>query len=276
MTNRPTIRLVAADMDGTLLNDASEVSQGNTRAIHAAQEKGVIFAICSGRFPENAAITARDGGLECPIIALNGGCITERTYGDLIVAHPMPPDTALTVFHMLEEIGALFFLFGRKTVITRKANHVHHSQTKYGSRLISEAGVSYHFGLDACRRALEEDVFKYYVYTAPGFASLETIRGRLQGVSSIQLTQSSNTNIEIMPPGIDKATGLKELADYHGIPLSETMALGDQDNDIPMLLEAGLSVAMENAEPHVKAIAKVVTASNTQDGVAKALYDYVL
>ncbi|NLB37626.1 MAG: HAD hydrolase family protein [Clostridiales bacterium] len=95
-------------------------------------------------------------------------------------------------------------------------------------------------------------------------------------MSSIQLTQSSNTNIEIMPPGIDKATGLKELADYHGNPLSETMALGDQDNDIPMLMEAGLSVAMENAEPHVKAIAKVVTASNTQDGVAKALYDYVL
>lgn len=275
-TNRPNIRLVAADMDGTLLNGVSEVSHGNAEAIHAIQKKGVIFAICSGRFPENAAITARDGGIECPIIALNGGCITQRTYGDLVVAHPMAPDTVRTVFEALEEIGALYFLFGRKTVITREATHVHHSQVKYGDRLMHEASVQYHFGLDACHEALERDVFKYYVYSQPGHVSLEVIRGRLLGVLDIQLTQSSNTNIEIMPPGIDKATGLKELADYYGIPLSETMALGDQDNDIPMLAEAGLSVAMANAEPHVKAISTVVTASHTEDGVAKALYDYVL
>ena len=73
MTNpQPAIRLIAADMDGTLLNNAGEISPGNARAIHLAQKKGVIFAICSGRFPENAAITARDGGVECPIVA-NGG-----------------------------------------------------------------------------------------------------------------------------------------------------------------------------------------------------------
>lgn len=275
-TKRSVIRLVAADMDGTLLNDVSEVSTGNARAIRAVQEKGVIFAICSGRFPENAGITARDGGIECPIIALNGGCITEHTYGELVVSHTMLPETAVTIFHALEEIGALYFLFGRKTVITREAGHIHHSQLKYGDRLVQEAGVSYRFGLDACRHALREDVFKYYVYSAPGFAPLEKIRGHLLSIPGIQLTQSSNTNIEIMPPNIDKATGLKELADYHDIPLSETMALGDQDNDIPMLMEAGLSVAMENAEPHVKAIAKVMTTAHTQDGVAKALYDYVL
>ena len=277
MTNpRPAIRLIAADMDGTLLNNAGEISPGNARAIHLAQKKGVIFAICSGRFPENAAITARDGDVECPIVALNGGCITERTYGDLIVAHPMAPQTVRAVFDALEEIGALYYFFGRKTVYTRNESHIHHSQKKYGDRLIHEADVRYLFGVDACLDGLKEDIFKYYVYSQPGHATLPQIREKLLTVPGIQLTQSSNTNIEIMPPNIDKATGLRELAEYYGIPLEATMALGDHDNDVPMLVETGLSVAMDNAEPHVKDIADVITGSNTNDGVAQAIYKYVL
>ncbi|HHX21203.1 MAG TPA: HAD hydrolase family protein, partial [Clostridiales bacterium] len=75
---------------------------------------------------------------------------------------------------------------------------------------------------------------------------------------------------------IDKATGLRELAGYYGIPLEAIMALGDHDNDVPMLVETGLSVAMDNAEPHVKDIADVITGSNTNDGVAQAIYEYIL
>ncbi len=275
MTKKRPIRLVLADMDGTLLNDEGEVTPATSEAIRAVQQRGIVFAACTGRFPENAAITIRDGGIDCPIIALNGGCITEKTYGRLITSHPMPKGKAVDLFHVLEGLEVPYYMFGNKAVYARDPAVPHHSIMKYGNRLVREADVRYYYGPDACRNALAEDMYKYYIYTKPGLMPLDDIKKALEPIQGVALTQSSETNIEVMPEGIDKGTGAKELAEYFGIKKEETMAIGDQDNDIPMLMASGFAVAMGNAASHVFEHADAVTKSNADDGVAYALKTYI-
>ena len=97
-----------------------------------------------------------------------------------------------------------------------------------------------------------------------------------QGITQSVLTHSGTHNIEIMPAGIDKGSGVAELAEYFHIGLDEVMAIGDQDNDLPMIRLAGWGVAMGNATEDVKSQARLVTLSNAEDGVAYAIRHYAL
>ena len=92
----------------------------------------------------------------------------------------------------------------------------------------------------------------------------------------VTLTQSSADFIEIISPGVSKASALVKLAEILDIDISETMAIGDANNDLPMLKAAGFSVAMGNATDDVKAIANAVTGNCDDDGWAQAIYKYVL
>ena len=98
----------------------------------------------------------------------------------------------------------------------------------------------------------------------------------LEGISTIAITSSSPLNIEVMDQYGNKGSALKKVAEHYNIPLHNTVAIGDNFNDIPMLEVAGLSVAMGNAEPQVKEICDVVTQSNAEDGVAYAINNHVL
>lgn len=268
--------LITVDMDGTLLNSHGEISKRNLASIHAAQNEGIVFSICTGRFPENAAMVMREYGIDCPIIALNGAMITETPFGREISSHVMDPVAAGEVFELLERMDASYFMFGKGLVVTRRDSDWHHSQTHFGDRLALEAGVRYTFGYEACREALHHDLYKYYIYPQPNSGDLAPVRTALGAMGSVALTQSSDTNIEVISPGVDKGRGLTELAAYLQIPLSKTMAIGDQENDIPMIRASGLGVAVRNATATVKKYAAVVTLSNVQDGVALAIERFAL
>ena len=90
------------------------------------------------------------------------------------------------------------------------------------------------------------------------------------------LVDGGFANLEFTAQGVSKATGLRFLADYLGLTLAQTMAIGDSENDAEMLRAAGLGVAMGNAYPQVKALADAVTDDNESDGVAKAIQKYLL
>ena len=104
----------------------------------------------------------------------------------------------------------------------------------------------------------------------------ERARAELQQVPGAYITTSGGLNLEVMPRGVDKGTGLAELAAFYGIPLENVMVFGDYDNDLPMFRRAGYPVAMGNAMEDVKRAAWQVTAPNTEDGLAQAIEKYVL
>ncbi len=271
------VRLIAADVDGTLLNSKGVVTPRTRAAILAAQNEGITFAICSGRFFENASILAVDLGLTGPIISLNGGRIGMRPFGETVVSHKMAVDTAMRVYELLESMGAYYYLFADGLVVIRKLKERHHSQLDYGKRMGKEAATSYRYGKVAAVEAIQAGIYKYYVY-APngGVEELAFIQERLSALQGIKVTKSSPYNVEIMPEHVDKEHGVSELAAALGVPMAQVMTIGDQLNDLQMIAAAGYGIAMGNAIEEVKAKAFAVTATNDEDGVAVAIERYAL
>ncbi len=261
------IRLIAADVDGTLLNDQEIMTDRSLRAIRAAQGKGIVFAIASGRYPENVYVLLRDYGLSCPIIGSNGARVIDENRRK-IADHPMDRSAALAVFSILRVCGADFFLFGEDALCTSRPGLIHHSEREYGGR-IPALGFSYLRGeAQVLRMIQEETVYKFYVC---GNVPLPPVREALRAVPRVELTRSSPFNLEAMPQGVDKARGVADLAAALGIPLAQVMTLGDEDNDLSMIRAAGYGVAMGNADERIRRAAAYVTDTNQNDGLARAI-----
>ena len=265
------VRLIAADIDGTLLNDQRELSEENLMAIHAAQDRGIVFAIASGRFPENVFVMMQDAGVSCPVIASNGARVMDENR-QLIARHSMDADAARQVLDILTELGADFFLFGEGAQCASRPYLMHHSQLQYGDRLRA-LGYVYQYGLDAARRMIQSPVYAIYINNR---VPLEVVYQALRAVPDLTLTRSSPSNLEVLPQGVDKALGVQDLARYLRIPMAQVMALGDEENDLSLIRSAGCGVAMGNAVDSVKRAAAHVTDTNQQNGLAKAIARWAL
>ena len=265
------IRLIATDIDGTLLDKKGRIPERNLRAIHLAQEKGITVAISSGRFPENVYILLEEYGLRCPIIGDNGGRLTDESL-HVLADHVMDTKAAQQVLDILLSFGSEYFIFGDRMICTSSAEVVHHSELSQGVRM-KELGFTYFHGTEEAHQAVKHSVHKFFVFDN---VPLEPVRRALQQVDGILLTRSGIHNIEVMPAGVDKSSGIRDMAELLGVSMDQVMALGDEGNDIPMLRAAGYGVAMGNASEEAKAAARFVTDTNENCGFAKAIERYAL
>ena len=268
----PLIRLIATDVDGTLLNSQLKIPDRNLRAIHAAQEKGITVAISSGRFPENVYVLLQDYGLCCPIIGTNGADVIDEKLNRLSEAC-IAPDAALHALRELIRLGSDYFMFARQAICTSRETRKHHSELSFGDRIHALGFTYYHGPEEALALAGQGIAHKIFVCDN---VCLHRVREALGGIPGIDLTQSSANNIEVMPQGVDKGIGVRALADALGIPMDQVMTLGDEENDIPMLRAAGYGVAMANGSAEAKAAAKYVTDTNDECGLAKAIERFAL
>lgn len=269
------IRLIAADMDGTLLNSHSLLSDGTVSAIHQAQAHGITFAVCTGRYLENAQILLRDAGVDCPVIALNG-CIVQAGMDRVHTAF-MAQQAVAALYEAFERVHAPYYLFGPGSVVIRRADHRHHSEISYAERLKEEWGVVFSKGKEAALTASRKKQFKFFVYQdALAGCTLNEAMKAAARVPDIAFTRSSNSSFEVMPLGVNKREGLERLAAHLRIPMGEVMAIGDHENDVPMLKAAGLGVAMGNAAMAARAAADEVTDDNDSEGAAKAIIRFAL
>jgi Cof subfamily protein (haloacid dehalogenase superfamily) len=265
MPDQP-IRLIVTDIDGTLLDDRGKLPQENIRAIRKARERGIVVAICTGRFPENAYLLLEDYNLRCPIIGANGGRTVDEDLRTL-TEHTMDPSAAAQVLDTVLTFGAQCFIFGRRFVCTCKEGGHHHSELSHGDR-IRALGFTYYHGPQNARACVKTSVYKFYVCND---VPLEPIREALWMIPDTEITQSGEYNIEVMPKGINKGLGVKEFAAHLGIPMCQVMALGDENNDIPMLRHAALGIAMDNASDVVKSHANYITTHVDDNGIYNAL-----
>ncbi len=267
------IRMIAMDMDGTLLTREGKIPPENLRAMRDALNMGVLPVIASGRFPENVSLILQEAGLNIPVIGTNGCEIMEEPMGRLLFEHFMDADAARAAAEMLNAHEAGFFLFSQKRVTTSRTEEHHHSELSQ-EELLRQHGFYYGHGPADVRAVLETGVYKFFV--PKNGRDLSALREELEQIPHLCVTSSSPNNIELMPEGVDKGTGIRELAGHLHIPLAQVMALGDQENDLPMLTCAGYGVAMGNAPEHVKQKARYVTARFDEFGVARAIEKFVL
>ncbi len=272
----PEIRMIASDMDGTLFNRAMEISERNAKAILAAQKKGVVFALSTGRISQFGALHVNRCGISCPVSGANGGAIWNDSVKKIISAHPIPSSVALEVNELLQRYGVLYYAFTADNIVSSNEN-INHPNAAWCDGLMTKVyGIPFGGGADKMHRAVaNEETVKFFVTRQPDDV-YEKLACDLNKIGGIYVTAAGHKSFEIMKDGVNKRAGVEEIAAIHGIDMKNVMTLGDFHNDIPMLKAAGLGVAMGNALDEVKTCADYVTDTNDNDGVAKAIEKFVL
>lgn len=269
------IRLIAMDMDGTLLNNHQQISPGNLQALHQARDAGIHLAICSGRLPGDIAAFAVESGLtDCALLSLNGAYCLGGPGKAAFANHVLDRDVLERLHEILAVSGMTYGFFGQNTIAVFEgcvtladAYWFSHMEGPYAPKLLhGESGL----------QALRETGVNKMMCIADSQQHMDEVLKQMQAFPQLDLFMSWPLNLEIMPHGVGKGRAVAELASHLGLTASQVMSLGDYDNDLSMISYAGLGVAMGNACQAVKDAAKRVTLTNEEDGVAYAIRHYAL
>lgn len=261
----PGIKLICLDLDGTLLNSSKRVSQGNRVAIKRALDAGIKVAIASGRHPFNIGETADGLGLPHTAVCLSGAYV--MIDGFETFRHGLNDMDVQRVIDVAAEHQCYISLAGGDFnlcagYIERKGGET--PATRRYVRLESydalREEVQKHAGL-FLKGAVHHDNPSVY----------EAVKQQLLQIENIEAVQSDVCWCDAIAKGCSKAEGVDALAKALGHTMGEVAALGDDENDIELISKAGFGIAMGNALPQVKAVAKAQTLDNDHDGVAYAI-----
>ncbi|GGF69505.1 haloacid dehalogenase [Paenibacillus albidus] len=283
-------KLLALDMDGTLLNPDKILTEETKRSIQALMQAGTAVTIASGRFPASVWLHARAAGMNFPLVALNGAVTLDTATGSLLAGLPLAAADALGLARTVQEAGAYVQFYGYNTLFVPELNEFNirwplANVVVQPDRELTEENYSEQTGLiqvEPMNGNIEVFVQTTAepMYKAAVISDDQTVLNRLlytlQESGRFQLTRTGSRRFDVNAAGVSKHYALEQLCSERGIASSEVAAAGDYDNDIEMLRWAGLGIAMGNAKPHIQTIAQVVTGSNTEDGVAQAIKRYIL
>lgn len=268
-------KIIACDMDETLLSTDATICKRNIDAIAKATAKGVKFVPCTGRgFTSVSGILKTLHLYDAPeqyVISFNGGSITENKGSRSLFWDAIPFDLADalyrrgTAYHMCMHIYTHEHVYLRS--ITPDEEAFLHGRMPY---IPTEEST-----LDFLRG--KEEVGKLIIMNTDD-AVLQQIRKEMQPLlDDIKVNFSSNRYIEFMHKNVTKGVGLLKLADLLGVKPEETMAIGDNMNDIEMLEAAGLSIGVRNLNPAIRSYCDVITeATNNEGAVAEAIERFIL
>ena len=270
------MKLIAMDMDGTLLDDAQRIPDENLAALREAAAQGVHIAICSGRAANDLSYYASDAGLaDCHILALNGACCLDKPHGTAYALHVIAEESAARVTDTLLRHNVHFAAFQQNRLIVVPGSESI-GLLEWGSHVMRDGPQAVAYGQEALVEYRAEGICKIVYIDMDHAPRIEEIRQELAPIPGIVVTSSWSNNLEIMPVDVHKGQALQALAERLGVQREAVMALGDYDNDLEMLQYAGMGIAMANASDAVKQVAQWVTLSNVECGVAAAIRKYVL
>lgn len=262
-------KLIALDVDGTLINDHHELTQGTIETIRKIAEQGTEIVLCTGRAPDSSIPLMKQIGLEGYIITHNGAATVDTRNLDVVNEFALNP-------HGLE----MYIDYCHK-------NNIHFDvNTTFALYVQGAAGLS--------KEALDlYGKFMIQPQELPGWADLSepivkfTVTATMEELDKVyadwslwsqefNMLRSGDFFIDLMHKEASKGAALQKLAAKRGIPAENVMAIGNYYNDLTMLTFAGLGIAMENSPLEVKAAANDVTLSNNEEGVKAALEKYCL
>lgn len=280
------IKLIASDMDGTLLNDDHMISEENLKAIRKAQEMGRHFTIVTGRDYGAVKSYLEECDLRCECILSNGAEYRDVD-GNVIESVYMNKESVKIVFDILNEAGLCIQLMTNKgSYVTNKENdkkaiidRFKLFNPKMNEEEVVEFVEKFHKQrgmklIDNIYEVLESEVEILKIVT---FDNDEELIARLkeklrEDTSDLAVASTFANDIEISDIKAQKGLILAKAIEKMGIDKNEVIVLGDSFNDYSMFTEFENSYAMENAIPEIKEISKYITDTNNNHGVAKAIY----
>lgn len=280
------IKLIASDMDGTLLNSDHKIPNENVELIKFAQKNGIQFVVATGRAYYEALPALNDENIKCDVISFNGGIIYDKN-GNIINITPMKLKDLYYTIEILKSLEISYQLYTKNTIYT---NSIETDITAYIDliRANGEEPNEQHLRREAKNRLAlghitEVDNIELYLNQEDNPAikvigisnDLEKLKHAtelLSGNENISVTSSGANNVEIMDKKATKGEALKIVADIHDINLKNAIAIGDNLNDQAMLDIVEYSIAMKNGNKELQNNAKFITEkTNSEGGVADSV-----
>ncbi len=274
-----TYKLVCIDIDGTLLNSKSKITDTTKAAIKEAHNQGVHIVVSTGRMYTDAAYYSDLVGVKSPVIASNGAFIKEKDKGEIIYQSVLGEQLALEILEVFRSYRiSPFFCTPHKFYYGSIFFKLFYFLAQLSGQRRNVLDTEYVPSWQRWRKVLRqerENIVKCEVIHR-NIHSLGPFRERLQRINHLEIINSSKHNIELTAKGVSKGRAVQILADFYQVEREAVLAIGDSENDVSMLEYAGMGIAMGNAAAVVKQKADYVTDTNDRDGVAKALYKFVL
>lgn len=265
-------KLIAIDMDGTLLNRKGEISEQNKAAITQARQQGVHVVLASGRPLDGMLFALKELGMDSDndyVISYNGSLVQTVATNRMIRQEILTGKDAKLLNQWANKLNVFIHAFSLKQgLISPKANRYTTHESEINGITLTELPFESLADDDAILKVMmveQEDKLSQ---------AIEQIPAELH--EKFTIVRSAPFFLEFMNPTSDKGSGVQALADHLGIHASQVMTLGDAGNDHHMLEYAGLGVAMGNATEATKQLADYVTDTNENSGVAKAIEKFVL
>ena len=268
------IRLIALDIDGTIIGDDHEIAERTIAAVRGAMERDVAVSLVTGRMVSSAMRFAQDLGLSGPIVGYQGGLIRamplpdSRRLGKLLLHTPLPAAAARSIIE-----------WTRAHDLDPHVNHLERFILRADDPKADDysAFMGAHAELvPDLLAAIDHPVTKVLAVGEPPIPTEIAPLARAEFAGRADVTISHPRFLEFVAPGVSKGRAIRWLARRLRIPLAATLAIGDQWNDLEMLAEVGHGTAMPSAPPEVRAAARYVAPPLEDDGAARMIEDLVL
>ena len=265
-------RVLVTDLDGTLVTEEKKITGRTKDAVREMMKQGGTLILSSGRPSHGIWHVARELELEQKggyILSYNGGELLDCRDGSVKFSVTIPKNRIPEIIKLSRDYETAILTYEGDDVITESGEDFYvHGEARNVKMNVREV----------------EDLISYLTFpvvklmmvgTEEKIAEMEPIVREALG-EEFSVFRSEAYHLEILPAGIDKGSGLRRTLEFLGDSAEECIACGDYDNDIPMVREAGLGVAMENGCPAIREAADYITDSNEADGVAKVIEKFML
>ena len=272
-------RLIALDLDGTLLDSQLQIRPATIEALNRVRATGVQVMIVTGRHHVAAYPYWHQLGLELPAICCNGAYLYDFRARQPLAGDPLTQDEALRLLELVRKHKVFTMVYDRDFIAYESNRHFLKNMLRW-SLTLPEALRPRYEQVASFDRLIEEAevIWKFTLArdTCDDKEAMQSLVAEVEQELGLSCEWSGSDRLDITRAGNSKANRLSEWITGQGIAYEEVLAIGDQQNDMEMLRQVGMGVAMGNSQAEVQACADWVTGTNDSDGIADALRRFVL
>lgn len=260
-------KLIVSDIDGTFLRTDRSLDGSHVETVRHLLESGHFFALATGRIFGTARMITHAMGIDLFVISNNGASIRHTASAEPIFRSTMPRELLEDIYRVAERHDYGYQVYTDMRMVASRPNPFLNKYIEERESLPEE--LRYEVIMPGNPRETEQvEKVAYTFYDKP---PTEEMLRDLRAIPGIVAVQSHRFGIDISLRGVDKGSGLRRLADHLGVDPADTVAFGDEDNDVSLLRAAGTGVAMSNATEAAKRAADFVTGSNDESGLTYAV-----
>ena len=287
-------KMIALDLDGTTLNSYGQMTRNTIDTVKKAAEQGTEVVIASGRNMNAIKALADEIGNINYVIAGNGAVIYDLKQNQILYENYIPKMKAFEIIDICEKNDIYYSVYTNRTIITDTLKHnvLYYYKENMKKEDTKKTHITLTYDIPEYVKNMKEEVLKIFVCDEQKsvFNSIIKKFDQVKNIDILDVSHMTRKMIrqgtyeipieyyytEISTKNVDKWNSIKFIMDKKGINEEEVITIGDNENDKKMIKEAGMGIAMKNGTPSVTSIAKFVTDSNDEEGVAKAIKKFLI